>query len=984
MKRGISVLVLLLAAASSAFAQFTVVSGTVTDSNHIPYSGGQLTITLSLPTGSLGAYINGAQIAGTVGSITLDNTGSFLARLGDNTQIKCANAQGQLVTCAPQTQWSFGVTESPGVLPPLGTGPQTCAATLTISGTSQSVSGSFSACPVLTTGGAGGGSIPTATVSTLPSAGSSSGKTSWVSDGLGAGDCLIGGGASLVLCRSNGVVWQPEAAGNGSATVTAIRLSTQCAVSDANCFQVFQDGIVSLGSTWSANTSNGTTATLLTTNDGDSGAQFLQFNTAQTNVGGMFTSTNGGNASILAAFKIAGTLGAPASCSGTNDQAASATTVAVGPFTPANSGSGSILIAFTAAFAPDQTSITFADNNGNTWNNVLSRAFVNPTQASVQMAYVQNNNSGATTVTATFGASATFRSIFVCNFSGMASSNVLDSAVGGISPVGVATIFAGTLSTSGNDLLFQADRSNATSSTFTVGTLGVAANTISTNAALDPAYTSAAVGQKAVLTTGCGSANGFTSICNTPFTNPSASIVAVNGANNITVNSLLAISNTAPDAHGFTGWMATAHDDTTQYKAAFTKTLLQNGATLFMPCGLTILSGEPFDASGFNYTWNPVVSGCFGEAGTIIVPSLDFNYLGANGALIANFPHNNIRFATTPTVQTPSIYGKLANFTVWGLGLIMRTAVTLPIFLTSDTELSGVDCTAWVGPTTNNNFFLSGSATHVSGSHVWVCGGGGFNYTGDGGVSGESGAIYDSYLQAGGAGTNIIVNAGHLLSYNNSIYGGGTNCLTNSNNGVQVLGGVYTSLADRHNGVFVSGGSAEIDNAGVTSVGGCGAFVTVAGGTVSARNSLIDSFTLSSGTFNDLGGNFHTAPGTPFTAGTLSVTGGSSIGSASLTATPVTGNFTLTNATFTSVTGTDPKHFTLNITASAAAAITIVYTFPNRFLFAPGSCHATDVGGTNPLLTFSTSVTQTATAATFLSSAAATNTDTLQVAIDCQ
>lgn len=129
-----------------AFAQRTIVSGTVTDSTGLAYSGAKLAVSLVAPVGSGGAYLNGAQI-GTISPVTLDSNGSFLLNLPDNTLVQCANAQGQLVTCVPQTQWAFAVTLSPGIAPPLGTGPQTCNATLTISGVSQSVSSSFSACP---------------------------------------------------------------------------------------------------------------------------------------------------------------------------------------------------------------------------------------------------------------------------------------------------------------------------------------------------------------------------------------------------------------------------------------------------------------------------------------------------------------------------------------------------------------------------------------------------------------------------------------------------------------------------------------------------------------------------------------------------------------------------------------------------------------------------------------------------------------------
>jgi len=146
-----------LAAASSAAGQGrTVVSGTVTDLNALVYNGASLTATLTTPVGTAGAYLNGAQIAGTVGPVLLDSTGSFLLNLADNTLVKCATSAGTIVACVPQTQWVFSVTYSPGVPLPVGTGPQTCTATLTISGSSQSVSSSLNACPALTHPGASG------------------------------------------------------------------------------------------------------------------------------------------------------------------------------------------------------------------------------------------------------------------------------------------------------------------------------------------------------------------------------------------------------------------------------------------------------------------------------------------------------------------------------------------------------------------------------------------------------------------------------------------------------------------------------------------------------------------------------------------------------------------------------------------------------------------------------------------------------------
>lgn len=153
-------LFLFLAFAVPAFAQVAVVSGTVTDINGLAYSNASLTINLSTPSGTNGVYLLGKQIGGSVGPVQLDNTGSFLVQLAENTFIQCGNTQGQIVPCVPQTVWNFTVTLSPGVARPLGTGSQTCTSAITISSLSQSVSGNF-ACPALSNP-AGGSAGPAA------------------------------------------------------------------------------------------------------------------------------------------------------------------------------------------------------------------------------------------------------------------------------------------------------------------------------------------------------------------------------------------------------------------------------------------------------------------------------------------------------------------------------------------------------------------------------------------------------------------------------------------------------------------------------------------------------------------------------------------------------------------------------------------------------------------------------------------------------
>lgn len=146
-----------------AEAQLTTVSGTATDANGIPYAGAQMKMQLVTTAGSpvsgqptvtinnqaqcvssgFGSAPCKIPFPGTVGPFQISPTGSFTINLQDNTQVTPA-----------ATQWLFTVN-SLGSPPPLGTGPQTCTAQVTISGSSQTVTLS---CPALSTlGGSGGG-----------------------------------------------------------------------------------------------------------------------------------------------------------------------------------------------------------------------------------------------------------------------------------------------------------------------------------------------------------------------------------------------------------------------------------------------------------------------------------------------------------------------------------------------------------------------------------------------------------------------------------------------------------------------------------------------------------------------------------------------------------------------------------------------------------------------------------------------------------
>lgn len=123
---------LLAALAIPAFPQTqTVVTGTVTDPNGIPYANGTMKATIQpVPPGSPCVVINGncQPIQGTVGPVPLNSSGTFSTNLWANSLIQPSGSQ-----------WSIQICISPGVAPPLGTGPQCFSVTTTISGSSQNL-----------------------------------------------------------------------------------------------------------------------------------------------------------------------------------------------------------------------------------------------------------------------------------------------------------------------------------------------------------------------------------------------------------------------------------------------------------------------------------------------------------------------------------------------------------------------------------------------------------------------------------------------------------------------------------------------------------------------------------------------------------------------------------------------------------------------------------------------------------------------------
>lgn len=142
---------------SLAAAQFTLVSGTVTDPNGTPYALG--TISAQVVTAGVTPTVNGSAFSMSAGPANLSTAGSFTLNLVSSTAM------------APNLQWKFTVCSSAGtILPAGGTGPVCFTSTITITGATQSISATLSAAaPALSAGSGPAGAFKAAV--TIPAAG---------------------------------------------------------------------------------------------------------------------------------------------------------------------------------------------------------------------------------------------------------------------------------------------------------------------------------------------------------------------------------------------------------------------------------------------------------------------------------------------------------------------------------------------------------------------------------------------------------------------------------------------------------------------------------------------------------------------------------------------------------------------------------------------------------------------------------------------
>jgi len=136
MKRISALALLLLFCPVLALAQFTTVSGTVTDPNGLPYAFGAITPSL-ISAGTPIFTATGQPYSPPSQSVGLDINGSFVMQLADNTALTPGG-----------TQWNFQVCSNGGSIQPSGGKGPVCfslAAPITISGSTQSITAQLDA-----------------------------------------------------------------------------------------------------------------------------------------------------------------------------------------------------------------------------------------------------------------------------------------------------------------------------------------------------------------------------------------------------------------------------------------------------------------------------------------------------------------------------------------------------------------------------------------------------------------------------------------------------------------------------------------------------------------------------------------------------------------------------------------------------------------------------------------------------------------------
>lgn len=331
------------------------------------------------------------------------------------------------------------------------------------------------------------------------------------------------------------------------------------------------------------------------------------------------------------------------------------------------------------------------------------------------------------------------------------------------------------------------------------------------------------------------------------------------------------------------------------------------------------------------------------------------------------------------------------DFSIYGAGLNLSSPGILIYIACDNCSLHDMNLSSFEGGTGTYGLDFSGSFGVIN--HVIVDGWGNYpcaisiamisnSYCGDSGNINTLGSTYPSVPM------QSVLNE----------FQGETQITGNVHSSADAFYGTGTSVTSGRP-LIVNGGTAVVENADIYNAGSGGGVIAetygggtlhLQGSTLRAANSGTTGIYISSSTdrvFDDCGNSLITSATPLNNAGS-----GTFIGSCSISGTaPTSSNISLGSgfgsSTVGSFKGGDQKHFNFTLSVSGTqsqSTSTITYTFPTAFWMAPASCHVIDQGGTNPFINFLTTTAPTTTAVTFTAQSAATASDTLIVAIDCQ
>lgn len=868
--------------------------------------------------------------------------------------------------------------------------------------TSASVGGGGASYPGVTSNGTNGINV-TGTVAAGTSTPTSLGNT---------GVTLPDGSVIGSMPRNAGLLGtnafgQPIVVGSNAANQGEIVLAPSCGTA-ANCYTIYDDVQTAMTATYTAGAfSGGSALTQQPTDVGTSTYVAYGAVTAATESSVTLASTSAlTHQSGVIAWKSAGS---PALRTCWNTSSASAGTALTLPVSPVG-GSGHVLMLIeqggtSTSGATYTFTITDNSSSGQTWSNLSTSAIQSSKGGGTlygyyNVSYAVNIAAGAYTLTFTTP-NLTYRSIIACEISGVQSSSAMDSSALAYN-VGTTTAAAVTtsISTTSNDFLVAMDLTG--NGTFVANGANYGGTGTVTTLSSDPPFVAGDVGKKFLSTTNCDATNGYIT-CYKAF--PPGTITAYNGPHSVSVSTVPIFTPTS-NGTNFTGWFLWGHDDGAAINAAWNAAQTLPGMSLRLPCGAMFIGQPPFISASTGGVYNPSISGCSG-GGTLFVPTADFNYSLASGGLIYSYPATN--FAGFGTLfQNAVIWSQIRDLTIWGAGMDGNAVTTqLPIFNLSVASLNNVWINAWnwnASVPANTMPAMKATSLSVNNSGAWSAGTGGLLYTGDQSPTNQISVIRNCLFGVqgnantpGNPGYALQMQGGHLTSESCQWYapqsGGAVK-------GVNITGGVWTSIGDQSSGITATGGAINLTDTQTSLLGVYG--VQNQGAIVRAQNSELSSYTQSAGTLIDEGGNYACAtigwvgcsgaitPWTTNPHSNNSITGGNIIGAGSVTGTLVAAsNLVLsanwgTSAAVSSPGGyTSPVIFTItNGTASTGASPTITYTFPVPYAQAPLWCNATQTGGTNAIGTF-TSSSITATRVTFTYSQAPTAGSTEIVQVSC-